>query len=56
MVFGVHASPCLAQFVSQHHGRALAKELQLAADTVLRSTYMDDSMDSAANDNEAILL
>ena len=56
VVFGVIASPFLAQFVSQQHAKALATELPLAADTMLRSTYSDDSMDSATNDEEAILL
>ena len=32
------------------------KELPLAAETVLKSTYMDDSMDSMVNEDEAIKL
>ncbi|XP_033105477.1 uncharacterized protein LOC117107807 [Anneissia japonica] len=49
IVFGVNASPFLAQFVSQIHARKFAAEFPLASETVLKSTYMDDSMDSVKN-------
>ena len=46
VVFGVNSSPFQAQFVAQEHARQRQSELPLAAETVLESTYMDDSMDS----------
>ncbi|XP_078360400.1 uncharacterized protein LOC144644752 [Oculina patagonica] len=46
VVFGVNSSPFQAQFVAQEHARHHQSELPLAAETVLESTYMDDSMDS----------
>ncbi|XP_052820244.1 uncharacterized protein LOC128246076 [Mya arenaria] len=56
LVFGVNASPFLAQFVSQYNARLYENEYPLAAETVLKSTYMDDSMDSVDNDKVAIRL
>ncbi|XP_065196475.1 uncharacterized protein LOC135827967 [Sycon ciliatum] len=47
VVFGVNASPFLAQYVSQQHARSLSSEMPQAASVVLDSTYMDDSMTSA---------
>ena len=46
VVFGVNSSPFLVQFVTQQHTREHHAEVPLGADTVLKSTYMDDSMDS----------
>jgi len=46
VVFGVNCSPFLAQFVAQNHAKKLSAEFPEAAETVLKSTYMDDSMDS----------
>ncbi|KAL9987043.1 hypothetical protein ACROYT_G001278 [Oculina patagonica] len=43
VVFGVNSSPFQAQFVAQEHARHHQSELPLAAETVLESTYMDDS-------------
>eukprot|EP00117_Sycon_ciliatum_P035424 scpid12780/ scgid2970/ len=56
LVFGANASPFLAQFVSQEHAKAHASQFPLAAETMLSSTYMDDSMDSAADDDEGIMM
>jgi hypothetical protein len=56
LVFGVNASPFLAQFVSQHNARLHQREFPLASETVLKSTYMDDSMDSVENEEKALLL
>jgi len=56
LVFGVNCSPFLAQFVAQQHAAKLSKEFPLAADTVLKSTYMDDSMDSADDEQQCIQL
>ena len=46
VVFGVSASPFLAQYVTQQHAEKLKSELPLAAEAVLSSTYMDDTMTS----------
>ena len=52
VVFGVNASPFMAQYVTQEHARRHATMLPLAAETVLDSTYMDDSLTSVADENE----
>ena len=46
VVFGVNPSPFQAQFVAQEHARQHQSEYPLAAETILESTNMDDSMDS----------
>ena len=56
LVFGVNCSPFLAQFVAQHHARQNNASYPRAAETVLRSTYMDDSMDSVQDVNEGLKL
>ncbi|XP_065188299.1 uncharacterized protein LOC135819075 [Sycon ciliatum] len=56
VVFGVNASPFLAQFVSQEHARQHAVEYPMAAETILESTYMDDSMDSVEDEDQAVEL
>lgn len=56
VVFGVNSSPFQAQFVLQHHAKKLQDSFPMAAETVLKSTYMDDSMDSASSDEQAIEL
>ncbi|MCG8079255.1 MAG: A17 family peptidase, partial [Candidatus Thiodiazotropha taylori] len=56
VVFGVNSSPFLAQFVLQHHAQKLKDTFPQAAETVLRSTYMDDSMDSVMNEEDGIEL
>ena len=48
VVFGVNSSPFLAQFVIQEHA--------LGAETVLKTTYMDDSMDSLPDKETGIKL
>ncbi|XP_015765556.1 PREDICTED: uncharacterized protein LOC107344425 [Acropora digitifera] len=53
VVFGVNSSPFLAQFVTQQHAETHRTEYPLAAETALKSTYMDDSMDSVADDQNA---
>ena len=55
-MFGVNVSPFLAQFVIRHHAQKLQESNGRAAETVLRSTYMDDSMDSVVNEKEGINL
>lgn len=45
----MNASPFLSQYVSQENARKHANKYPLAAETVLQSMYMDDSMDSVEN-------
>ncbi|XP_068738295.1 uncharacterized protein [Montipora capricornis] len=56
VVFGINSSPFQAQFVSQTHAEKHKDELPLAAEAVLKSTYMDDSMDSVLDDSQGIEL
>ena len=54
VVFGVNSSPFQAQYVLQQHAQKHQEEFPMAAETVLKSTYMDDSMDSAGDEDQAI--
>ena len=56
IVFGVNSSPFQAQLVSQEHAAKHNEEFPMAAETVLESTYMDDSMDSVPNDSSGVEL
>ena len=56
VVFGVNSSPFQAQFVAQEHVKKYQSEFPLAAETILKSTYMDDSMDSVPDVKTAIEL
>ena len=56
LVFGVNSCPFQAQFVSQEHARNREENFPKATETVLESTYMDDSMDSAVNEEECLQL
>lgn len=56
VVFGVNSSPFQAQYVSQQHAKKYQDEFPMAAETVLKSTYMDDSMDSVLNEEQGIEL
>ena len=56
VVFGVNSSPFLAQFVTQHHAETHRTQYPLGAETALKSTYMDDSMDSVADHQQEIEL
>ncbi|KAJ8051026.1 hypothetical protein HOLleu_04443 [Holothuria leucospilota] len=49
VVFGVNASPFLAQFVAQQNAESHKSDFPMAAETVYKSTYMDDSMTSVPN-------
>ena len=42
------------QYVSQENARLYANEYPLAAVTILNSTFMDDSVDSVKNNEQAI--
>ena len=56
VVFGVNSSPFQAQYVVQQHAKALRDLYPLAAETILKSTYMDDSMDSVMTEEKGIEL
>ena len=51
-----NSAPMQAQFVAQEHARRQRTEYPLAAETVLQSTYMDDSLDSVEEDEKGIEL
>lgn len=52
VVFGVSSSPFQAQFVLLQHAKQYQSEYPRAAETILKSTYMDDSIDSVLNEEE----
>ncbi len=56
LVFGVNASPFLAQYVSQLHAKLFEQSYPRASEMILKSTYMDDSMDSVMNEAEGVRL
>ena len=47
LVFGVNSYPFQAHFVTRKHAEKYKQCYPKAAEMVLESTYMDDSMDSA---------
>ena len=56
VVFGVNSSPFQAQYVLQQHAKKFQSEFPLGAETVQKSTYMDDSMDSVLSEVQVIEL
>ena len=56
IVFGKNSAPMEAQFIAQENARRHRTEYPSAADTVLQSTYMDDSLDSVEDDEKGIEL
>ena len=56
VVFGVDSSPFQVQFVDQEDARRHQSIFPLAAETVLKSTCMDDSMDSVPSVKTAVEL
>ena len=56
LVFGLNCSPFLAQLVARHHAIVHQQRYPMASETILKSTYMDDSMDSVEDDNQGIQL
>ena len=56
LVFGLNCSPFLAQLVAHHHAILCKQRYPMASETILKSTYMDDSMDSVQNDVQGIQL
>lgn len=51
-----NSAPMEAQFIAQENARRHRTEYRLAAETVLQSTYMDDSLDSVEEEQEGIEL
>ena len=56
VVFGVNSSPFVAQTVSQQHARQLQQDFPRGAEVILKSTYIDDTMDSTEDDDQAVKL
>ena len=51
VLFGMNSLPFQAQFVLQQHAKQHHRDFPMAAETVLKSTCMDDSMDSVLNED-----
>ena len=56
VVFGKNSAPMEAQFVAQENARRNQHLYPLAAEIVLESTYMDDSIDSVEDEQSGIKL
>ena len=56
VVFGVNSLPFQAQLVSQSHARGHEDDLPMAAEIVLKSTYMDHNLDSVPDDDQGVML
>ena len=56
VVFGKTSAPMESQFVAQENAPRNQDRYPVDAETVLKSTYMDDSIDSAENDKEGVEL
>ena len=54
VVFGKNAAPMESQIVAQENARRHLEEFPKTAETVLKSTYLDDSIDSVETDVEGI--
>ena len=54
LIFGGNASPFLAQFVSRENAEKYREDYPRACETVLLSTYMDDSLDSVSDTKDGI--
>ena len=52
VVFGKNSAPMESQFVGQENARRNQDRYPLATETVLKSTYMGDSIDSVENNDE----
>ena len=53
LVFGVNASPFLAQLVLREHANATSSSLSQASNAILNATYMDDTMTSLIDEQQA---
>ena len=56
VVIGITSSPFQAQFVIQKHAQLHKSEHPMASETALKSTYMDDSMDSVQDEEKGVQL
>ena len=56
VVFRMNSSPFLAQYMLQHHAKNYRTDFPLAAETIDKSTYMADSMDSIQSAVQGIQL
>ena len=56
VVFGKDAAPIECQFVAQKNARRNQSTYPMAADRVLKSTHMDDLIDSVESEEEGIEL
>ena len=56
VVFAKNSAPMESQFIAQENARRNQDRYPLAAETVLKSTYMDDLIDSVENDEEGVEL
>ncbi|XP_078378051.1 uncharacterized protein LOC144661230 [Oculina patagonica] len=56
VVFGKNSAPMELLFVAHENARRNQDRYPPAAETVLKSTYMDDSIDSVENDDEGVEL
>ncbi len=54
--FGSAASPCVAIFAIKEHARKWRNKYPAAAETVIRSTLVDDNLDSCATVQQAVQL
>ena len=52
----LNSTPFETQYISQKNEKENQKQFPLAAESVLQSTYMDSSMDSMVNKDEAVKL
>ena len=56
IVFGKNCAPVESQFVAQENARRNQDRYPLATETILKSTFMDDSIDNVENDDEGMEL
>ena len=56
IMFGMNASPFAVQYVVRDNAEKHQTEYLLGAETVLESTYMDDTMDSTKTEDDAMYL
>ena len=54
VIFGGRASPFLAQFVARFIASIFQNEFPRAVETIEKSTYTDDSLDSVDSEEKAV--
>ena len=55
-VFDKNSAPIKAQFTARENGRSHQNQYPLAAETILESTYMDDSIENVENETDSFNL